>query len=108
MYYMGKELLRWAPREFGRAKAVACTTLAPWLLGTLLLLLVYWPLPGLLVGSTLGGSAFWAFAVLGAALGFPTRRPAETISSFTRSDPILTIAALAMVRLLASGIRLTH
>jgi hypothetical protein len=63
MYYMGKELLRWAPREFGRAKAVACTTLVPWLLGTLLLLLVYRPLPGFLVGSTLGGSAFWAFAV---------------------------------------------
>src|SRR6202790_3111081 len=36
MFHMGKELLRWAPREFGRAKAVACTTLAPWLLGTLL------------------------------------------------------------------------
>jgi len=108
MYYMGKELLRWAPREFGRAKAVACTTLAPWLLGTLLLLLVYWPLPGFLVGSTLGGSAFWAFAVLGAAFGFPTRPPAEIVSSFTRSDLILTIAALAMVRLLVSGIRLAH
>ena len=108
MFYMGKELLRWAPREFGRAKAVACTTLAPWLLGTLLLLQVYWPLPGFLVGSTLGGSAFRAFAVLGAALGFPTRRPAEVVSSFTRSDLILTIGALAMVRLLVNGIRLTH
>jgi hypothetical protein len=29
MFNMGKEPLRWAPREFGRAKAVACTTLAP-------------------------------------------------------------------------------
>jgi hypothetical protein len=108
MFHMGKELLRWTPREFDRAKAVACTTLAPWLLGTLLLLLVYWPLPGFLIGSTLGGSAFWAFAVLGAALGFPTRRPAEAISSFTRSDLILTIVTLAMVRLLVNGIRLTH
>jgi hypothetical protein len=108
MFYMGRELLRWAPHEFGRAKAVACTTLIPWLVGTLLLLLVYWPLPGFLVGSMLGGSAFWAFAVLGAILGFPTRRPVETISSFTRSDLILTIAALAMVRLLVNGIRLTH
>jgi len=108
MFYIGKELLRWAPREFGRAKAVACTTLAPWLLGTLLLLLVYRPLPSFLVGSTLGGSAFWAFAVLGAVLGFPTRRPAEIISSFTRSDLILTVGAVAMVRLLVNGIRLTH
>jgi hypothetical protein len=108
MYYMGRELLRWAPREFGRAKAVACTTLAPWLVGTLLLLLVYWPLPRFLIGSTLGGSVFWSFAVLGAALGFPAIRPAKTISSITRSDLALTIAAVAMVRLLVNGIRLTH
>jgi hypothetical protein len=108
MYYMGRELVRWAPRESGRTKAVACTILAPWLVGTLLLLLIYWPLPQFLIGSTLGGSVFWAFAVLGAALGFPSRRPAETISSITRLDLALTIAAVAMVRLLANGIRLSH
>src|ERR1700692_3344093 len=108
MYYIGRELVRWSPPEFGRAKAVACTTLAPWLLGTFLLLLLYWPLPRFLIGSTIGGSAFWLFAVLGAALGFQARRPAEIMPSFTRSDLMLTIAALAMVRLLANGIRLAH
>ena len=51
---------------------------------------------------------FWAFAVLGAALDFPARRPADTISSFTRSDLIPTIAALAMVRLLVNGFRLAY
>src|ERR1700722_20025873 len=35
MFFVGRELLRWAPCEFGRARAVACTTLAPWLIGTL-------------------------------------------------------------------------
>ena len=108
MYYIGRELVRWSPPEFGRAKAVACTTLAPWLLGTFLLLLLYWPLPRFLIGSTIGGSAFWLFAVLGAALGFQARRPAKIMPSFTRSDLMLTIAALAMVRLLANGIRLAH
>jgi hypothetical protein len=108
MYHIGRELLRWAPRDFSRAKAVSCTTLAPWLLGTSLILLLYWPLPRFLVGSTIGGSAFWAFAVLGAALGFPTKGPAEPSSSFTRSDLILAIAALAMVRLLVHDIRLAH
>ena len=67
VYYIGRELLRWVPHESGRAEAVVCTTLAPWLLGTFLLLLLYWPLPRFLIGSTIGGSAFWAFAVLGAA-----------------------------------------
>jgi len=108
MYGMGRELLRWAPREFGRAQAVVSITLAPWLLGTVLLLLVYWPLPRFLAWSTLAGSAFWVFAVLGAAFGFPTSRTAERISPFTHSDLILTIAALTMVRLLVNGIRLAH
>jgi hypothetical protein len=108
MYYIGKELVRWVPREFGRAKAVVCTTVAPWLLGTSLLLLVYWPLPRFLIGSTIGGSAFWVFAFLGATLGFPSRQPAERLSSVTRIDLILTIAALTMVRLLTNGVRLAH
>jgi hypothetical protein len=108
MYCIGRELLRWSPHEFHRVKAVACTTLAPWLLGTLLLLLLYWPLPRFLIGSTIGGSAFWLFAVLGAAIGYPTRRPTGVLSSFTRSDLALTIAALTMVRLLVNGIRLAH
>lgn len=108
MYHLGRELLRWTPRDFSRAMAVSCTTLAPWLLGTSLILLLYWPLPRFLVGSTIGGSAFWAFAVLGAALGFPAKGPAEPSYSFTRSDLILAIAALAMVRLLVHGVRLAH
>ena len=108
MYYIGTELVCWVPSEFGRVKAVACTTLAPWLVGTFLLLLLYWPLPRFLVGATIGGSVFWAFAVLGAALGLPSRRPVAAISSFTRADLILAIAALAMVRLLVHGVRLAH
>ena len=100
--------MRWVPREFGRAKAIVCATVAPWLVGTALLLLIYWPLPRFLIGSTVAGSAFWVFAVVGAALGFSSRRPGEILSSFTRPDIILTIAALTMVRLLANGIRLAH
>ncbi len=49
-----EQLTRWAPIEFGRAKAVSSTTVAPWLIGTMLIILVYWPLPDFLVKSTLG------------------------------------------------------
>jgi hypothetical protein len=108
MFFMGKELLRWAPQEFGRAKAVSCTTVAPWLIGPLLLLLLYWPIPKFLIGSTLTGSVFWVFAVLGATIGFPTRQPNETISSLTSADLVLSIVALVMVRFFAYGIRLAH
>jgi len=108
MYYVGRELIRWATPEFGRTKALACTTLAPWLLGTFLLLALYWPLPRFLVGPTIGGSAFWLFAVLGAEVGFPARRPVEIMPSFPRLDLALTVAAVAVIRLLVNGIRLTH
>jgi hypothetical protein len=108
MFFMGKELLRWAPQEFGRAKAVACTTVAPWLIGPFLLLLLYWPLPKFLVASMFTGSVFWVFAVLGAFLAFPTRRANEGISSLTSVDLVLSVIALVMVRFLAYGIRLAH
>jgi hypothetical protein len=108
MYYIGRELLRWVPREFDRATTILCATVAPWLLGSSLLLLVYWPLPKFLIGPMVAGSAFWVFAVLGASLGFPSRQPAEILSSFNRTDLILAFATLTMVRLLANGIRLAH
>jgi hypothetical protein len=108
MYYSGRELIRWVPGEYRRAKAVACATVMPWVIGTAIVLLVYWPLPRFLIASTIAGSLFWVFAVLGAALSFSFRRPAEILSSFTRTDLILTIAAVTMVRLLAPGIRLVH
>jgi hypothetical protein len=108
MWRMGRELVRWAPPEFGRVGAVVCTTLAPWLLGTLLVLLVYWPLPQFLIGSSLGGSVFWLFAVLGAAMGFARKQPSRTLSYFTGADVALAVVALLMVRLLVHGIRLAH
>jgi hypothetical protein len=108
MFFIGRKLVGWAPSNFGRAKAVGCTTVAPWLIGTALILLVYWPLPSFLIGSTIGGSVFWLFAVMGAAFGFSTPRPAEKMSSFSGWDFMITLIAVAMVRLLVNGVRLTH
>jgi len=108
MFFMGGKLVGWVPSNFGRAKAVGCTTVAPWLIGTALILLVYWPLPSFLIGSTLGGSVFWLFAVVGAIFKFSTPRPAETISSFTGWDFMITFVAVALVRLLVNGVRLTR
>jgi hypothetical protein len=69
-------------------------------------LLVYWPLLSFLIGSTLGGSVFWLFAV--AIFKFSTPRPAETISSLTGWDFMITFVAVAVVRLLVNDVRLTH
>ena len=108
MFFMGRELLAWVPPSYGRAKAVISTTVAPWLIGTLLVLLIYYPLPKFLVGPTLVGSVFWVFAVIGAILGYSRARGIHPIPSLTRSDLIVTLAAVSMVWMLANGLRLAH
>jgi|SRR5579875_1534233 len=108
MFFTGRELVGWAPSNFDRAKAVVCSTVAPWVFGTALLLLVYWPLPSFLIGSTLAGSLFWAFSVMGATFQFSTPRPAEPVSPLSGWDVIITLVAVTMVRLLVNGVRLTH
>jgi hypothetical protein len=108
MYFIGKELVRWAPADFSRVKSVFCTTVAPWLIGTPFLVLIYWPLPAFLVRSTLMGSLFWIFAVVGAAMGFQTRKVREISRAIPWADLGFFIAALAMVRSLVHGIRLNH
>jgi hypothetical protein len=109
MYFMGRELSSWAPPWFSRSKAVLCTTVGPWLIGTFLVTLVYLPMPRFLIAPNFVGSAFWAFAVIGASLSkrttIPTVRP---IRSLTPADLIVTAAALLMVRLLVHGLRLAH
>lgn len=109
MFFMGRELASWAPPEFGRLKTVVSTTLSPWIIGTLLTLAIYWPLPGFLVGSTVSGSAFCFFAVIGAAL--KTRSidaHSDSVIPIGRSDLILTGAAIVMVRILALRLRLAR
>jgi hypothetical protein len=58
MYFMGKELFSWAPPWFSRSKAVLCTTVGPWLIGTVLMTLVYLPSPKFLIAPNLLGSVF--------------------------------------------------
>ena len=105
MFFVGKELLRWAPIDVSRAKAVAYTTAAPWLIGTLLATVVYLPLPRFLIGPNLIGSVFWIFAVLGAVIG-PDLQRSTGLTSITRSDLVLFTVGIVMVRLLVPGVQL--
>jgi hypothetical protein len=107
MFFVGRELLRWTPPDFGRVKAVASATVAPWLIGTLLVTVLYLPLPPFLIGPNLVSSIFWLFAVLGAAFAGELPRSAG-VSSITRWDLIVEIAAVVMVRLLVHGVRLAR
>jgi hypothetical protein len=107
MYFMGKELCSWAPPWFSRSKAVLCTTVGPWLIGHVLITLVYLPLPKFLIAPNIVGSIFWIFAVIGAIRSDRTMPAARSICSLTRADLIVTAAAFLMVRFLVHGVRLT-
>jgi hypothetical protein len=108
MYFMGKELCSWAPPWFSRGRAVLCTTVGPWLIGHVLITLVYLPLPKFLIAPNLVGSVFWVFAVIGAIRADRTMPAARPICSLTRADLIVTAATFLMVRFLVYGVRLTH
>ena len=108
MYSMGKELSSWAPSWFSRSKAVLCTTVGPWLIGTLLITFIYLPLPKFLIVPNFVGSVFWVFAVIGAILADRTIPVARPIGSLTRADLVVTASALLMVRSLFHGVRLAH
>ena len=107
MYFMGKELLTWAPPWFSRSEAVLCTTVGPWLIGTLLVTLVYLPMPRFLIASNLVGSSFWVFAVIGACVSKRAVPAVRPIRFLTRADLIVTAAALVVVRQIVQGLRLT-
>lgn len=108
MFFMGMEVSWWAPSNFGRARNVFCTTVTPWIIGTLLVLLIYTPLPKVFIGSTIFGSIFWAFAVAGATFGFSKSRALHETPSLAGLDFIVAVGAVIMVRLLALGVRLAH
>jgi len=107
MFRFGQEIMRWAPASYHRASAMICTTVAPWLLGLPLIIAIYWPLPRVLILSTITGSAFWLFAVVGAAFGALQPRLDHSIAP--RGMDLLVLAvAVIMVRALAHGLRLAH
>jgi hypothetical protein len=106
MFSMGRELIRWIPGDAGHAQAVAFATIVPWIIGSVLTLLIYWPLPAFLAGPNLVASVFWVFAVAGAAL---RRKPAPSaaVSPIRRSDVVFGTIVVIVVRLLVPGIHLT-
>lgn len=108
MFSMGIRLSHWAPANYGRVANVACVAIAPWLLGAVLVLALYAPLPKFLAGSVISGSFFWIFAVVGAAVSFRKVQQDWVIPSMAWSDAVILACAVTMVRILALGIPLVH
>jgi hypothetical protein len=108
MFAMGRELVGWVPQNFRRNASIFSAAVAPALIGTLLIVVLYWPLPQLLVFSTIDGAFFWFFAAAGAAFSPKRPRPHRVLAAFTLPDAVVCVAAIALVRVFAMGIRLAH
>ena len=105
MFWCGKLLARNAPPGISRVPSVLVMIAGPWVIGTALAVLLYLPLPRELIFSTVGGSVFWLFAVIGGAVDrdVSPRPPARAIGY---ADAGFALAAFVIVRMLSGGVRL--
>ena len=105
MFWCGQLLARNAPPGISRVPSVLVMVVGPWVIGTALAVLLYLPLPRQLILSTIGGSVFWLFAVIGAAVDRDAspRPPARAIGY---ADVGFVLAAFVIVRMLTPGVRL--
>ena len=108
MGFMGRELFGWAGEGGSRSKSVLMMTVAPWLFGTLLVSLIYWPLPRFIVGSNVVGSVFWLFAVAGATFCKSPPLNENAGSPLTLPDLIVTLLAVGLVLSTTNGIRMAR
>jgi len=105
LFAMGKELVKWVPPHTRRASAILQTIAWPVVLGTVLVILAFLPLPPQFIAGWIATSLFWLFAAGGGMLaseyatgGDLQIRPFEYVAA---------VIVLAVVRLLTAGVRLT-
>jgi hypothetical protein len=102
MYAMGQELVKWSPPGSSRAAAITSMIAWPALLGTVLVILAFLPLPVQFMAGWLATSLFWLFAAGGASLASEY----ATGGGNLRTRPVEYLAAavaLAAVRILVAG-----
>ena len=105
LFWQGRELQRWIPKQSGRISGVIAMTVIPPLVATGIVVLINLPLPsGSFVSTRAIEASFGVFAVIGAAAG--ARRSTDGRSfRLWWIDGSFLIAALLVARLMTRGIR---
>jgi hypothetical protein len=105
LFWQGRELRQWIPRQAGRRFGVIGITVVPIVIGTALIILINQPVPPELsfASARMSEASIGIFAVLGAATG---QQPSTAGRSFRLwwIDGTCAIAALLAVRIAARGI----
>lgn len=110
MYRIGKEVLYLSSINLTTFKVVISSfLLTPWILGTLLLILCFLPLPNYFITGMISSSIFWIIPVVSAVINRRKVKAVEYIlPTLNYIDIILVLFSVLVVRSLISGVRFTH
>ena len=110
MYRIGKEVLFLSFIKATTFKGVISSfLLIPWILGTLLLILSFLPLPNFLITGMISSSIFWVIPIVSAVFNRRKVKAVEYIlPTLNYVDIILALFSILVVRILISGVRLAH
>ena len=103
-FLIGRELRGWTPVGVSAAKAMIGMVALPAILGTVIVLLLFLPLPPAFAYARVAESLFWIAAAVGTLVS--RKRPTENRRKLELGwgDIALLLAAVLLVRLMAGGI----
>jgi hypothetical protein len=105
MFFVGGELLHWAPSGINGLDAMTTLVLFPAIGGGALVVLAFLPTPMNFVTARMIETSFWMFAA--AAVFWKVKRPRDRRQVFSLQwlDGVLAITAVILLRVMAHGIR---
>ena len=108
MYYVGKSFTKFTLSEkYSKRETIMSTIIIPWVLGTLIYIVVLLPLPGELITGIMASSIFWIFSAAGAR--FHKMKSDEPLLQFTKTtlaELAMLILCVVLIRMVSYGVNL--
>ncbi len=103
-FLIGMELRKWTPVGVGAAKAMIAVIALPAIVGTVLVVLIYLPMPSAFAVGRIAESSFWIFGAVGTLIS--RKQPAESSRNLGLgwADFAVLLVAVFVVRLMVGGI----
>ena len=106
-FFMGTELRKWSAAGVSSINAMIGMIVVPVVIGTVMELIIFAPMPPGWISARIGESAFWIFAAVGTFVSRKVRADDSRDLAVHWADIALLLASVLVVRLMAVGIALT-
>jgi hypothetical protein len=103
-FIIGMELRKWAPEGISGVRAMIGVVALPVIFGTVLVVLIYLPMPSGLAVSRMAESSFWIFGAVGALIGRKHPEESNRNLGLGWADFAVLLVAVFVVRLMVGGI----